>query len=128
MSTEIPPSSPAVLDTTPDSDEWGTAVRPIGDVGIAALTNLATRQVTVGLAAVQLDATPLTSRKGLSIKGHPDNGGVIYIGADDTVTTATGYPLSAHEAVALDLSATHGVWAIADMADQTAAVLEIAGS
>lgn len=127
MATSLPPSAPAVVNDTPDTDEYGTVVRPIGDVGVAALNNLANGQVTVGIAAVQLDATPLADRKGISIKAHPSNTGTIYVGADATVTTATGYPLAASQAVDLDLSDAHGVWAIADQAAQVAAILEIAG-
>lgn len=85
----------------------------------------ATRQ-TVGLTAVQLAATPLALRKSIAVKALAANSGQVYVGAANTVTTATGYELSAGDAVTIDLDAVATVWAIADTVAQAVAVIEAA--
>lgn len=96
---------------------------PIVDEG---LPRWKTSQTTVGVAAVQLAATPLSIRKGVSIKALSSNSGSIFIGPNNSVTTSTGYELDASEALDMDLDYHAEIWAIADAAAQVVCVAEIA--
>lgn len=49
------------------------------------------------------------------LRGHPENDGVIYIGWDDDVTVRTGFPISAGDAVAIDMdNSKQVIYAVAD--------------
>lgn len=51
------------------------------------------------------------------LRGHPSNDGVIYIGWDEDVTVDNGFPISAGDAVAIDMdNSKQVVYAVADTA------------
>lgn len=89
------------------------------------LPSFQTSQQTVGTSAVQLTVSPLTNRKSVSIKAMP--GSSVYVGNSSAVTASTGYYLAAGDALNMDLTTAHQIWAIASSASQTVSILEIGG-
>lgn len=85
-----------------------------------------TSQYTVGTSAVQITATPLTNRSSISLKATTTSSNIIYVGNSSSVTTSTGYPLNNGDALNIDLSSGHVIYAIASGASQTLSVLELA--
>lgn len=90
------------------------------------LHSFETGQYTIGLTSSQLTPTPLVGRSSISIRVDKSNTGAIYIGPTNSVTTTTGYPLFAGDTLAMDLTDSNQIWAVADTANQVLAVLEIA--
>lgn len=70
----------------------------------AANTTLSTNeQVTVDTSAVRLD-TGISGRRSLIVfNNNASSGAVLYVGGADTVTTASGYPIPAQGALALNM-------------------------
>lgn len=101
-----------------------TAVQ--NSIGLSALTDLTSRQVTVATTATQLDAAPISGRKTISIKLKASATQKVYIGYDNSVTISNGYELSAGDAVDIEIDGTQQVWAIADTSSQTVCILEVA--
>lgn len=93
---------------------------------VAGLDSFATSQYTVGTTAIQLTPSPLTDRSSVSIRVMADSGAIVYIGSDNTVTTSTGYPLFNGDTIQMDLTPADQIWAIANVANQDVAVLEMA--
>lgn len=83
-------------------------------------------QYTIGLTAIQITPTPLANRSSITLKVSKDNNGTIYIGTNNNVTTANGYPLYAGDTLGMDLTPSSQIWAIADNANQIIAALELA--
>lgn len=77
--------------------------------------------VTVGVAASNLIASPLAARKVLMIRPASD----IYIGTDNTVTTANGFTVAGNTTVTLEVGPAVTVWAIGGGAGINVRVLEI---
>lgn len=72
--------------------------------------------------AVQVSSLAASPGKAIVFKANPGNSGVIYLGKDSTVTTATGFPLAAGDVLTLDVDNANRVWAIASDAGQDLAV------
>lgn len=92
----------------------------------AGLNSFQTEQYTIGTTVVQLTPVPLANRSSISIRVSKDNSGAIYIGNSNAVTITTGYPLFAGDTLGMDLTDGKTIFAIADTAAQSLAVLEIA--
>lgn len=96
-------------------------------VSLSALAAWSHDQIAVGLAAVQLAAAPLSSRKTIAVIAMcTSSTPIVYIGSSNAVTTANGWPLSNGASLSLDLEPGAEVWAISDIAGQRAAYAEIA--
>ena len=78
-------------------------------------------QATVGVAAAALPNQELPSG-GCVLKADAANAGTIYIGATG-VTSSTGYPLTAGQAVPLSIKNLVTVFAIASQASQKLHIL-----
>jgi hypothetical protein len=76
----------------------------------------------VGIAAVQVAAV---SCHGAMVRAICP-GQTIYVGKDDTVTAANGFPMADGDTLDLQLGNTSTVWVIASAADQALAVLPYA--
>ena len=68
--------------------------------------------------ASQLTDTSNRAYHRLVIKALPANTGVICIGADNTVSSTTGFPLSASESIAIPVTDPSLVWVIASADNQ----------
>lgn len=90
------------------------------------LNSFQTSQYVINLTPVHLTATPLPNRSSISLTITADPGASVYIGNSSSVSTSTGYPLKDGSTIQLDLTSTGNIWAVSDIAGQTAAVLEIA--
>jgi hypothetical protein len=103
------------------------ALRVSGDFGSAPNTALENKVVTVGVTAVQLDASPLASRKRIMIQN--DGSKSIFIGASDVTadnTAATGgIRLNKGAVLEWELGPGVAVYAISTDAGQDVRVLEI---
>lgn len=96
------------------------------DTPIKALTSIKNYQKTIATTATQVDSSPLSGRKTISVKLISSATQKVYIGSDNTVTTSTGYELNAGDSVDMEVDTTQAIWAIADTSSQTITVLEIA--
>jgi hypothetical protein len=60
---------------------------------------------------------PTMETQSWSVRAHPENGGIIYIGWDEELTVDNGFPLSAGNTVAFDMDNSRQVlYAVADTA------------
>lgn len=84
-------------------------------------STLAAAAVTVGTAAAQVAAAASTRQK-LTIKNNSTTA-TLYLGADNTVTTATGLPLGPGEGFTVE-GTTAAVWGIASAAGTDVRTLE----
>lgn len=76
----------------------------------------------VGTTAEQIVTTSTVAVKGVIVKAHRDNTGVIYIGNSD-VTAATadatdGFPLESGEAITVEIDNVNKLYAIASAVNQ----------
>lgn len=55
--------------------------------------------------------------QGISVKAHPDNVGVVYIGSTNAVAASTGYPLSPGDSIDLAIDDDAAIYAIGTAAD-----------
>lgn len=95
------------------------------NVNLQGLIQFKTSQTTVGTSAVQLDASPLTTRSSVSIKAvTTTTSDIIYIGNSSGVISSTGYPLFGGDSVQIDITSAQAIWAIGSSAGQTAFLLE----
>jgi hypothetical protein len=74
-------------------------------------------QVTVGTSAVQLPNA--IASKGVLVKAHKGNSGIVYVGNSNAVTTSTGFELAAGEAIDIEVDNANRIWLIADGPGQT---------
>lgn len=114
-------------DYAPLSVDAAGALRVSGEFSSAPNTALANKVVTVGTTIVQLDASPLASRKRILIQN--DGNRAIYIGssdvtADDTAATG-GIKLNKGANLEWELGPGVAVYAVSEQAGQTVRVLEI---
>ena len=84
----------------------------------ATVTSFESGQTTLGTTAVQLTSTSILTKKGVLIKADDDNTGSVYIGKDDTVSTTTGFRLSAGQGIAIEVDDASKIWLIADADNQ----------
>lgn len=112
------------LKTTGSSTVTGTV-----DADINGLTNFQTSQYTIGVVAVQLTPTPLANRSSIMIKAVISGSNAIYIGNSSSVTVAgggsPGFPLYNGDAIQLDLTPAHVIYAISPDVSQSLFVLEL---
>lgn len=60
---------------------------------------------------------PTLETESVILRAHPDNGGAIYVGWDDEVTTDDGFPLSPGDAVTFDVDNSRQIiYGVADEA------------
>jgi hypothetical protein len=78
--------------------------------------NFLTGQVIIGLTAVQLPSNAL--KNSINIKSSDYNTGILYVGSSNTVTTATGYELSAGESITLPINNSNLIYLISDSTNQ----------
>lgn len=90
-----------------------------GDVA-ALPTAIRHGQVSVGTSAVQLTAGAL--KQGVTIKAPSTNSGKLFVGVTG-VTTSTGFPLSAGDAVFLAVDNVNRIYVISDTTSQNVAFL-----
>lgn len=114
-------SGPNVLPEDPDPADYGMVVRPIPGTA----SGWDTAQVAVGVAAVQVAASPLTNRKAISLRASCDTDEQIFIGKDANVLITTGSGLMDRETVSIDLGPDQQIWAIASAANQLLFVIEV---
>lgn len=81
-----------------------------GNVSVNHGTSLANAAHTVGTSAAELLAASST-RNNILIKNR-DATNSIYIGADNTVTTANGFEIEAGQGITIDKSPEAAIWAI----------------
>ena len=62
-----------------------------------------TSQYSVGVSAVQITLSPLSTRKSIGLKAVCGTGTAIFIGNSSGVTTSTGYPLFNGDTLQMDL-------------------------
>lgn len=74
--------------------------------------------VTVGTSAAPLRTDSVRPRHGVVLRGDPDNGGTVYVGFSEEVTTGTGFPLLAGESLNLEVEDLKQVYFIASEANQ----------
>lgn len=79
---------------------------------------------SVGLTAVELASSPLSNRKKILVQNNGDK--AIYIGGDNTVTTANGICIPKGASFELDWGANVNMWAISSAAAQDVRVMEVA--
>lgn len=81
--------------------------------------------LTIGTTPVELKvgATALSGRIGLLIRSLSNT---IYLGFDNSVTSATGFPLLKNEVSSL--SANNAVWAVASGPSRQVAIMEFSGA
>lgn len=98
-------------------------------VPIAGLSNGAqTLRQSVGITAVRIDPSVLTTRTSVEIKYHANgatNNSYVYVAFSSGVGVGTGRELSPGESWTLDLTSTTQIWAIATTAGQPVQVTEI---
>ena len=90
------------------------------------LANFQTSQYTVGVTAVQITPSPLANRSSISLRVTASANQAIFIGNNNTLTIANGYPLYNGDTLQMDLTPTNTIYAIATLAGQTLYILEIA--
>jgi conjugal transfer/entry exclusion protein len=73
-------------------------------------------QLPVGTTAVQLSAG--AAAKGVIVKAHSANTGLVYVGNSNGVTTANGFELGPGDTVTLPVTNSNLIWAIATLAAQ----------
>lgn len=96
------------------------------DTNLNGLDAFATTQYTVGVAAVQLTPTPLANRTSIIVKVvTTSSANAVYVGNSSGVTTITGFPLFNGDALEMDLTAAHSIYAIGSAAAQEVFVLEL---
>lgn len=96
------------------------------DTPIESLTTFTTAGVTVLNSATRIDSSQLANRKAVSLKATTTNNKRIFIGEDNTVTTSTGYPLSAGASLDIDLTDDAEIWGIADGSSQSLFIIQAA--
>jgi hypothetical protein len=82
-------------------------------------------QVTVGTSAARLDTAPAGRRSAIVFNNNASGGAVLYVGGANTVTTASGYPVPAQAALALNIGPNLAIYGIST-ASVDARVLELA--
>lgn len=92
----------------------------------AGLTSFQTEQYSIGTSVVQLTPTPLTNRSSVSLRVIATGSNAVYIGNSNAVTVSSGYPLYNGDTLQMDLTPAQTIYAVANVAGQTVAVLEIA--
>lgn len=86
------------------------------------------QQLTIGsgtsVQLMLLNGIPRRSPlvKGVYIKGHPSNSGIVYVGNTSSVTTTTGVPVGKSELILWPTCYADQVWAIADGSGQKVGV------
>ena len=84
-----------------------------------------TGQTAVGTSAVEVISSSQTSAVGYLLKSLSTNTGKLFIGFDNTVTTSTGFELSAaNDGIFLPLK-TCSIWVISDTAAQTVSYIVV---
>ena len=73
---------------------------------------------TVGTSAVQVIPVDLKNLKGVQLKAHADNAGVVYIGKEGSVAVAASFPLAAGEGLFIPVKDITKIWSIASEASQ----------
>jgi len=68
------------------------------------------RTVLSGAAEQLIVSLGETGLQGVSIKAHPDNAAVVYVGADNGVGSAAGYPLGAGDSLDLAIDDSSEIW------------------
>lgn len=80
-------------------------------------SSLKVGSTTVGTSAVQVIPANYSVLKGVQLKAHPDNTDPIFIGTN-TVSSASGFPLSASEGLFVPIEDLSKIYAIAGAANQ----------
>ncbi len=75
-------------------------------------------KTAIGATALQMNATSTELAVGVHVKALSTNAGIVYVGGNDDVTTALGYPLSAGQEVFIQVNNIDQVWVIASAVDQ----------
>lgn len=73
---------------------------------------------TIGTSSAQMTSTSFTCNKGVTITADMSNQGTIYVGNATGVTSSTGFPLEAGDAMFLPIANPTLVYIIADTASQ----------
>jgi len=84
------------------------------------LSLLAPYQATVGPSAAALPSSGVV--RGVVLKAISP-GHTIYIGTNNTLTAANGWPIADNDSVAFDISEASQIWVVASAADQRIAIL-----
>ena len=92
----------------------------------AGLDSFQTSQYAVNMTVVQLTPTPLAGRSSISLRIEADPNVAVYIGASNTVTIGTGYPLYDGDTLQMDLTDQKTIFAISNGTGSIVAALEIA--
>jgi len=103
------------------------SIQPVSgtvNTNLNGLSSWSTQQVTVGTSATQIDATQLTGRSNIQVKGLSTNTVAIFIGPTNAVTTSTGFPIFAGDTVTLDMQTTDQIWGISASAGQVIAIMQ----
>lgn len=95
-------------------------------VNIVGLVSWKVNQAAITTAASQIANPALAGRKTISIKALTSNTVSIYVGADNTVTSSTGYELPAGGAIDMEISDVNAIWCIAGSGTQKACWAEVA--
>ncbi len=107
-------------DTTSMSNKLTTIDSVLDEIETAntvgsAFTNGST---TIGTSSAQMTSTSFTCNKGVTITADMSNQGTIYVGNATGVTSSTGFPLEAGDAMFLPIANPTLVYIIADTASQ----------
>lgn len=120
IDTKIPastePGTPASTAITAQLAQGGVAV-PVSIASTPQTTALAYGSVSVGTSAVQLPANA-NLINGVNLKSKAANGGTINIGGNSSVTTTTGFELSAGNATFQAVSNSNQLWVIGSAGTQ----------
>lgn len=84
---------------------------------VSAFTHGQNTDVDLG-AAEQIVVASNPATTGVIVKALPGNLGILYVGNDNTVTTATGFPLESGETITLEVDDANKIWVIADIDNQ----------
>lgn len=87
---------------------------------------------SIGASAVQLVAAPSAGvqniqrgNAGVIVKALPGNTATVYVGGDATVTSSTGFPLAAGDAITLPVDDPSRVYAVAASGTQALAWISV---
>jgi len=74
-------------------------------------------QVTVTTAGTAVQGTDVGLDNGVYVKAHPDNTDTVWVGQDgaDDVSSTTGFPLDAGEAIVVQVDNLNMLWFDADV-------------
>lgn len=93
---------------------------------VKALAGLKVTRTSMTTTATKVVSAPQANRRSLAIRALCSGSALVYIGANSSVTSSTGYPLSDGQSIDLDLDDTvTEIWGIASSGTQAVSVVEV---